>query len=71
MKSFTITIPDDKENIFVEMMKSISFVKTIESDSDIAVSEEHKEIVRKRIQRMEEFPESCLTWDDIERKIKL
>lgn len=71
MKSFTITIPDDKENIFVEMMKSISFVKTIESDSNIDISEEHKEIVLKRIQRMEEFPESCLSWDDIERKIKL
>ena len=68
---FSATIPDDKENIFVEMMKSISFVKTIESDSDIDISEEHKEIVRKRIQRMEEFPESCLSWDDIERKMKL
>lgn len=29
MKNFTITIPDNKESIFVEMMKSISFVKKI------------------------------------------
>ena len=71
MKNFTITIPDNKENIFVEMMKSISFVKKIEAANDISIFEEHQEIVRKRIQRMEEHPESCLNWEDIERKIKL
>jgi hypothetical protein len=71
MKNFTITIPDDKENIFVEMMKSISFVKKIESANDIIISEEQQEIVHKRIQRMEEHPESCLSWEEIERKMKL
>lgn len=71
MKNFTITIPDNKENIFIEMMKSISFVKNIQASNDIDISEEHKEIVRNRIKRMEENPESCLSWEDIERKIKL
>ena len=71
MKNFTITIPDNKENIFIEMMKSISFVKKIQASNDIDISEEHKEIVRNRIKRMEENPESCLSWEDIERKIKL
>ena len=71
MKRFTITIPDDKENIFVEMMKSISFVKTIEADSPGDIPEEQQEIVRRRIKQMEEYPESCLSWEDIERKIKL
>jgi len=70
MKSFTITIPDNKENIFIEMMKSISFVKKIEAKTDIDISEEHKEIVRNRIQRMEEHPESCLTWEELESKVK-
>jgi len=71
MKRFTITIPDDKENIFVEMMKSISFVKTIEADSPGDIPEEQQEIVRRRIKQMEEYPDSCLSWEDIERKIKL
>jgi hypothetical protein len=71
MKSFTITIPDDKENIFVEMMKSISFVKTIEADSPGDIPEEQQEIVRRRIKQMEEYPDSWLSWEDIERKIKL
>ena len=71
MKNFTITIPDNKENIFIEMMKSISFVKKIEAANDISISEEHQKIVHTRIQRMEDHPESCLSWEDIERKIKL
>lgn len=71
MKNFTITIPDNKENIFIEMMKSISFVQKIQASDDIAISEEQKEIVRNRILRMEENPESCLSWEDIERKVKL
>lgn len=71
MKNFTITIPDNKENIFIEMMKSISFVQKIQASNDIDISEEHKVIVRNRIKRMEENPESCLSWEDIERKIKL
>jgi len=71
MKSFTITIPDNKENIFIEMMKSITFVKKIQASTDIDIPEEHKEIVRSRIQQMQENPESCFSWEDIERKIKL
>lgn len=71
MKNFTITIPDNKENIFIEMMKSISFVKKIEAANEITISEEHQKIVRRRIKLMEKHPESCMNWEDIERKIKL
>ena len=53
------------------MMKSISFVKKIEASTTIDIPEEHKEIVRNRIQKMEENPESCLSWEDIDREIKL
>jgi hypothetical protein len=40
-------------------------------DEEIIIPEEHKQIVRQRLKRMEEQPESCLTWEDIEHKIKL
>lgn len=53
MKSFTISIPDNKEEISAD------------------IKQEHKDIVRKRIQIMEEYPESCLLWEDIEHKIQL
>ena len=34
MKVFSITMQDDKENIFIELMNSVSFVKKIEAVSD-------------------------------------
>jgi len=71
MKSFTITVPDSKENIFIEMMKSLNFVKKIEEVLYPDISEEHKAIVLNRLKNIEENPESCLNWEDIEQKIKL
>ena len=71
MKSFTISVPDNKEDIFIEMMKSISFVKNIKEEISTDIKQEHRDIVRKRIQNLEEHPESLLQWEDIEHKIHL
>jgi len=71
MKSFTITIQDSKESVFIEMMKSLNFVKKIEEVSDDLIPEEHKKIVLDRLKYIEENPESCLNWEDIEQKLKL
>jgi hypothetical protein len=40
-------------------------------EEEITVPEGHKKIVRQRLKRMESHPESSITWEDIERKIKL
>jgi len=69
MKSFTISIPDNKEDLFIEMMKNISFVKNIKEEISTDIKQEHRDIVRKRIQNLEEHPESLLQWEDIEHKI--
>ncbi len=69
MKCFNITIPDNKERMFLEWMKSISFVKKIEVVDDVDVPEEHKIIVKQRIQYLEEHPESLLNWEEVEQKI--
>jgi len=71
MKSFTISIPDNKEDIFIEMMRSISFIKNIKEETSTIIPQEHKDIVRNRIQAMENHPESCLKWEDIEDKMQL
>lgn len=52
-----------------QQLSSVLWDETEERDIDIP--EEHKLIARQRLKRMEEQPESCLTWEDIERKIKL
>ena len=38
---------------------------------EIDIPEGQKKIVRQRLKRMEDHPEGCLSWEDIERKIKL
>ncbi len=68
MKHFTITIPDNKENIFVDMMKSINYVKNIEEITSFDIPEEHKQIVRERVKKYS--TEIYLDWNDIEKNIK-
>ena len=50
-------------------MKSISFVQKIQAEDAGEPSEEQKQIALKRLQIMEENPESCLSWEDIESKL--
>lgn len=70
MKQYTITIPDNKASSFIDMMKSIGYVKNIEDSTAIEIPEEHKQIVRERIKKYKNSPESYLSWDDIEKNIK-
>lgn len=71
MKQFTITIPDNEEIDFIKLMKSISYIKNIERNNIFDIPEEHKQIVRNRIAKYENRPESYLTWEEIENKMKL
>ena len=71
MKQYTITIPDNAENSFIELMKSISYIKNIERSNLFDIPEEHKQIVRNRIAKYKDSPQSYLTWEDIENKMKL
>jgi hypothetical protein len=52
-----------------EKLSSVLWDETREEE--IVIPEGHKKNVRQRLKRMEEHPESCLTWEDIEHKIKL
>jgi len=48
----------------------LSEVLWMEQDiDDIVIPEEHKQIVRERIKKYENSPDSYLSWNDIERKI--
>ena len=71
MKQFTVTIPDNKMNLFVEMMGSISYVEKVEEICAIEIPEEHMAMVRERIEKYKDNPESYLEGDEIESKIKL
>ncbi|MDR2231990.1 MAG: addiction module protein [Tannerella sp.] len=40
-----------------------------QNDDDVFIAEEHKQIVRDRIKKLENSPYSYLSWNDIERKM--
>jgi len=78
----SITEPKKGEFEITPLVESLSGVIHLSEDFDFQkeysnyltekyIPEEHKEIVRNRIQKMEENPESCLSWEDIDRRIKL
>lgn len=71
MKQYTITIPDEEESGFIELMKGISYITNIEKNSIFDIPEEHKQLVRERIEKYKNNPESYMTWVDIENKMKL
>lgn len=69
MKQFTITVSDDKVDFFVELMESITFVKEVKEEKGFEVPEEHKSLVRERIAKYENSPDSYLEWNEIEEKL--
>lgn len=70
MKQIAVTIPDNKESLFIELLKSISFVKRIETIEDFVIPEEQKQIVRQRMKASENDPSVLLKWDEVKHKIK-
>ena len=68
MKHYTISIPDNKANIFYEFMKSITFINHIEELDEIP---EHKTVVRERIEKYKNNSDAYLNWEDLEKDINL
>jgi len=69
MKELTLKIPENKYQFIMELLKSFDYIK-IESE-DIYIPEEHKNIVRKRIEASKNDPSRLLDWDKVKSEIKL
>jgi hypothetical protein len=54
-----------------EKLQLVGVIWDETSETDIDIPLEHHEIVKQRLKRMEDHPESCLSWKDIESKIRL
>ena len=68
MKQITLNIQDSKFNFFLELIKNFDFIHV---SDDIVIPEEHKKIVRERIEKYGNSLENYQEWKDIEDKIKL
>lgn len=69
MKQITISIPDNKEEFFIDLMENLSFVKKIESVENIDIPEWHKAILDQRMENYKNNPESYREWEDVKKEI--
>jgi uncharacterized protein YxeA len=69
MKQIAVTIPDNKENHFIELMKSLSFVKNIEAIESTDIPEWHKAIIDHRMENYMKNPKSYRNWEDVQKEI--
>lgn len=69
MKHIAVTIPDNKESLFLEIMKSLSFVESAEPIENEDIPEWHKVIIDNRIENYRKNPESFIEWDLVKKEI--
>jgi hypothetical protein len=69
MKNITLQIPDKKYAFFMELIKSFDFV--VVKNDEVVIPEEHKSIVRNRMDASEKDPSRRLNWDDAKQNIRL
>lgn len=68
MKHISIAVPDSKFKFFIELIRSLGFVK-IEEEQELYIPEAHKQLVRDRIKNSK--PEDFKNWDEIKNSFKL
>lgn len=68
MKHITLHIPENKYAFFMELLKSFDYIKV---EEEIAIPEEHKNIVRERSKLSKNNPSRLLNWDEAKQNIKL
>lgn len=71
MKQISVTIPDNKETLFIEFMKKLSFVKGIEKLDNMDIPELHKNIIDQRTKNYMDHAESYRDWEDLQKEINL
>ncbi len=69
MKQLTLKIPETKYQFIMELLKSFDYIK-IETE-EFSIPEEHKNIVRKRIEASKTDPSRLLDWEKVKSEIKL
>ena len=67
-KPKTFISKKSKRSISAVDMQRIPLNALLQMD-DFVIEEEHKRIVRERIKKQENFPDSYLSWNDIEQKM--
>lgn len=70
MKAFTVYIPDDKVQFFMELAKSLRFKVKEEVVKETELSEAHQSVLNERLENYRNHPESYIDWDDAQKDIE-
>jgi len=65
----SVEIQDNKFNFFIELMKSLTFVKVDENQLN-AIPEFHKNIVGKRLNNYLQNPNDTKEWDEVKKELE-
>ena len=63
MRQVTLNIPENKYKFFIELVNNLGFERT----EEIHISQEHKKIVRERINN--EDPDKQITWKEARKQL--
>ena len=67
MKQIVLNIPESEYSFFIKLIKSLDFIK--ENNSDFEISEDEKNIVRRRIKNSK--PENLKEWSKVADSFRL
>jgi len=70
MKQFSIEVQESKAVFFMELMKSLSFVKVKEKVTVFELTPKQKAELDKRYEEYQENPYACLDWDSVSKGIE-
>jgi uncharacterized protein YlbG (UPF0298 family) len=71
MKNILVSIPDNKVELFMELLKNLSFVKRIEPVTESEIPHWHKEIIDKGIEAYKNNPESFVDFEDVQNELDI
>jgi hypothetical protein len=69
MKQITLSIPDDKVKFFMELIKSLNFIK-MEEPLESDIPEQHKIVLEERIQYTKKNLDTFLNWDEVKKEFE-
>lgn len=67
MKEITLRIPDQKLDFVLELIEQLGLEV---SSEEMEIPEEHKAIVRERVQKSKANPERLLDWEKVKDSFK-
>jgi hypothetical protein len=70
MKHFSIEVQDNKVGFFIELMKSLNFVKVKETTPAIELTPDQKAELDKRYDEYKKNPDEYLDWNIISKNIE-